>query len=156
MRRVNGKAIKINSPELMEIDFYGLKVIPIYGGHGEAENEGEKKFHKLNPTFIHWPVTFFFSNTQYTPDFYDRGTHTFYEIIGTAARYYQGQSRMLSVRRLIGAKIVLCNPKGERFIPRFKARNKKSQTIDKLITIGHVPASEYFQDDYGQTSYSVR
>ena len=153
MKGVNGKAIKINSPDLMEIDFYGLRVLPMNNGHGEAENDGEKKFQELNPTFIHWPVTFYFSNTQYTPDFYDPEAHTFYEIVGTATRYYQGQSRMLSVRRLIGAKIVLCNPKGERFIPRFQHRGK-STPINKMKTIGKLPISEYLQDDYGKTSYA--
>jgi len=153
VKRVNGKAIIIHSPLLRGIDFFGLKVLPIYGGHGEPENDGEKKFQELNPTFIHWPVTFYFSGRQYTPDFYDPYTNTFYEIIGTSQRYYQGQSRMLSARRLIGAKIVLCNPMGERFIPRFKTRVRKSIPINELKTIGKIPASEYLQDDFGKITY---
>jgi len=153
MKRVKGNAIIIHDPRIMDVDFYGLRVIPIYGGHREQDNEGETKFQELNPSFVHWPVTFYFSNTQYTPDFYDPETHTFYEIIGTRTRYYQGQSRMLSVRRLIGAKIILCNPIGERFIPRFKTRVRKSMLITEIKTIGHTPAIEYFQNDYGKTKY---
>ena len=153
MAKIKGKAIKILNPALLEIDFYGLKVLTISGSYGEKENEGERQFQKANPSFVHWPVTFYFSGIQYTPDFYDPETHIFFEIIGTSQRYYQGQNRMLRARRWIGAKIILCTPEGERLIPRFK-HGERSYPINKIVKVGQSPIATYFQDDYGKTIYT--
>jgi hypothetical protein len=153
VKSIKGKLVKIHHPCLICINFYGLESIPAFGKHNEPINEGENKFQNLNPFFIHWPVTFFFCGIRYTPDFYDPKTNTFYEIIGTAGRYYQGQNKMLRARRQIGVKIILCNPKGERFIPRYTKRGK-SKLITDLLTIGKYPISDFYQDDYGKTSYS--
>ena len=149
---IKGKGIKVHNSELLGTDFYDFKAYLSRGGHRELENNGERKFMESNPTFYHWPVTFYFSGTSYTPDFYVKETHTFYEIIGTATRYYQGQNKMLRVRRIFGARIILCNPEGIRLIPRFFKRGR-SYLIYELKTIGSIPASEYCQDDHGQTTF---
>lgn len=147
MKKINGKAIRIHDPKLIGIDFFGLPVIPIHGGHREMENKGERIFQEANPTFIHWPVTFYFGRVEYTPDFYDPKTHTFFEIIGTSQRYYQGQNKILRLHNHIPLiKLMICKPNGEALPIRYTTRGKSKRLDGPIIVGGHLMGESYFED----------
>jgi hypothetical protein len=152
---ISGLAIRINDQRVGKPNHLNVPIYYKFPLKIKSINNGETTFQERNPYFIKWPLTFFFSNTQYTPDFLDPYSNTFYEIVGTRQRYYQGQNRMLRARKWFGVKIVLCQPDGETLIPRIK-HGGYSYPINKVKTFAGHPISEYAQEDNGKSTYTKK
>jgi hypothetical protein len=146
--------IRINDPRVRNILNGFPKMFGNIINEGIA-NIGENTFQRNNPTFIKWPVTFFFQHTQYTPDFLDYKTSIFYEVCGNASRYYQGQNKMLRARKWFGVKIILCRPDGKILMPRVFSGGH-SYLISKMNRWGRHSMGDYLQEEYGLNTYNVK
>jgi hypothetical protein len=119
-------------------------------------NIGEEIFQGKYPNCIKWPFTFLFYRGEYTPDFWDPKENCFYEVIGTSARYYQGQNKALVLRKALNVKLVFCKPDGTVLMPRFKARGKSYLITGSKRFSSHAPNSDYTQETEGLISYGKK
>jgi hypothetical protein len=83
------------------------------------QNYGESK------NLIYEANTFHFPNhMSYTPDFYDRETDVYYEIVGTTQAYQKNEHKY-NLFKVIFPQIKLnfVKPNGEKYVPKLKSRN---------------------------------